>query len=101
MAGDNRQTVVSKKSKLWAWWEKSSAEIRRINMPLENHYSFYYVTSFLCRTRRQSRTYERLARLRVGLCAVVVTGVFKSLTENRRQVKDRRLCWGGAGWHNE
>lgn len=35
MAGDNSQTVISKTSILWAWWEKISAEIVRINMPLE------------------------------------------------------------------
>lgn len=50
-------------------------------MSLENHYSVYYVTSFLCRTRRQNRAYECLVWLCVGLCVVVVMGVFKSLTE--------------------
>lgn len=101
MAGDNRQTVISKKSILWAWWEKISAEILRINMPLENHSSVYYVTSFLCRTRTPNTAYECLVWLCVGLCVIVVMGGFKRLTENSRQVRDRRLRWGGVGWHNE
>lgn len=98
MADDNRQTVISKKSILWAWWEKISAEILRINMPLENHSSVYYVTSFLCRTRTPNTAYECLVWLCVGLCVIVVIGGFKRLTENSRQVRDRRLRWGGVGW---
>lgn len=100
MAGDNKQTVISKKSTLWAWWEKISAVIWRINTPLENHYSVYYVTSsFLCRTRRPSRAYECLVWLCV--CCVFVwwwsLGYYKSLSENKRQVEgwEIALGWGG------
>lgn len=64
-------------------------------MPLENLYSVYYVTSFLCGSRRLNRDYGCLVWLSVDLCVVVVMDVFKSQTQNIRQVKDGRLCWGG------
>lgn len=77
-----------------------SGEMAGINMALENHYSVYYVTSFLCRTGRQSRAYKCLAWLRVGFVrAAAVVGVLKNLTENTRRAG--RLRRGGAGWHNE
>lgn len=52
MPGDNKQAVVSKKNALWAWQDKISAGILRINTPLENHYSAYYVTSSCLRDTR-------------------------------------------------
>lgn len=77
-----------------------SGEMAGINMALENHYSVYYVTSFLRRSGRQSRAYKCLAWLRVGfVCAAAVVGVLKNLTENTRRAG--RLRRGGAGWHNE
>lgn len=78
-----------------------STEIWRTNMPLENHYSVYCLTSFLCSSRRLNRDYGCLVWLSVDLSVVVVTDAFKSQTENIRQVKDGRLRWGGVGFHNE